>query len=143
MIAAFLEATSDHLAVALAEADLDEPTAELEFACEHLFLGPDDEGADLHVAIMELLSHAPHNETIHGPLVQLAEDTHGELARILAAGVEGGDFRPLDSDAVAWFLLAAADGSTGINVALEMAIDADLQTGLDEFVDSIRADTPT
>lgn len=135
MIAAFLETTSDHLALALADADLDGPRAELEFACERLFLSPGDEDADLHVAIMELLSHAPHNETIHGPLVQLSRDTHAELERILDDGVEAGVFRNINPGEVAWFLLSAADGSTGVHVALELDVGREIRSGLETFVD--------
>jgi hypothetical protein len=42
--------------------------------------------------------------------------------------------------ATAAFLLAAADGSTGFHVALEMDVGSDLETGWSAYVDSLLAD---
>ncbi|MFC6757584.1 hypothetical protein ACFQER_14110 [Halomicroarcula sp. GCM10025894] len=49
-------------------------------------------------------------------------------------------FRPVEPRAPAAFLLAAADGSTGIAVALEMDVSDDLRQGWTAYVDSLVAE---
>jgi AcrR family transcriptional regulator len=117
------------------------PETRLRAACERLFLSPGEAGAGLHVAIMELLSHAPYNETLRGPLRELEGATLDALAGIVSDGVERGVFRPVDPDATAAFLLAAADGSTGFHVALGMDVGDDLRAGRSAYVDSLLADS--
>jgi AcrR family transcriptional regulator len=139
MIAAFLEGAAAAQAAELAD-DGGTPEARLRAACEHLFVTPGGERAGLHVAVMELLSHAPYNETLRDPLRELEGATLDALADIIREGVEDGTFREVDPDATAAFLLAAADGSTGFHVALEMDVGADLRRGWSAYIDSLLAD---
>ena len=139
MIAAFLDGAAAAQAVELAD-DGGNPEARLRAACEHLFVTPGGERAGLHVAVMELLSHAPYNETLRDPLRELEGATLDALADIIREGVEDGTFREVDPDATAAFLLAAADGSTGSHVALEMDVGADLRRGWSAYVDGLLAD---
>jgi hypothetical protein len=90
---------------------------------------------------MELLSHAPYNETLRGPLRELEGAALDALATIVRDGVEQGAFRPVDPDATAAFLLAAADGSTGFHVALEMDVGDDIRAGWAAYVDSLLAES--
>lgn len=140
MIAAFLEHAATKLGEELLCVDTDSPEAALRAACESLFRTPEHDHAGLAVAIMELLSHAPHNETLRGPLLELETACLEELTDIVAAGVEQGVFRPVEPRATAAFLLAAADGSTGMAVALEMDVNDDLRTGWETYVDSLLAE---
>ena len=140
MIAAFLDGAAAAQAAELTDDDREDPEARLRAACERLFVAPGDERAGLHVAVMELLSHAPYNETLRRPLRQLEGATLDALAGIIREGVEDGTFREVDPDATAAFLLAAADGSTGFHVALEMDIGADIRRGWSAYVDSLLAD---
>jgi hypothetical protein len=140
MIAAFLEVSTGQLGDALRELETDDPERRLRTACEHLFLSPDDEAAGVHVAIMELLSHAPYNETLRDPLRALEGATLETLTDIVRDGVEQGVFRPVDPRATAAFLLAAGDGSTGFHVALEMDVGEDLRTAWTAYVDSLLAE---
>jgi hypothetical protein len=103
-------------------------------------LSPGDEDAGVHVAIMELLSHAPYNETLREPLLALESATLDLLTGIVREGVERGVFRGGDPRATATFLLAAADGSTGFHVALEMDVGDDLAAGWSAYVDSLLAE---
>jgi hypothetical protein len=89
---------------------------------------------------MELLSHAPYNDTLREPLMALESATLEALADIVRAGVDQGVFREVDPRATAAFLLAAADGSTGFHVALEMDVGDDLRAGWEEYVDSLLAE---
>jgi AcrR family transcriptional regulator len=141
MIAAFLELAADAQASELVAEDAD-PKARLRAACERLFVAPGDERAGLHVAVMELLSHAPHNETLREPLIRLESAMLEELERIVREGVEAGVFREVDPRATAAFLLAAADGSTGFHTALEMDVGADVERGVAAYVDSLLAEQP-
>jgi AcrR family transcriptional regulator len=140
MIAAFLEETAGEFGEQMAAADPENPEATLRAACERLFCAPGDERAGLHVAIMELLSHAPYNETLREPLLALESATLDALTDIVRAGVEQGVFRPVDPRATAAFLMAAADGSTGFYVALEMDVGEDLRAGWQAYVDSLLAE---
>ncbi|MFC7132863.1 MULTISPECIES: TetR/AcrR family transcriptional regulator [Salinibaculum] len=140
MIAAFLEHTAGQLGEDLAAIGEGDPERQLRAACEHLFLSPGDAEAGVHVAIMELLSHAPYNETLRDPLLALESATLDALTGIVRDGVERGVFRDVDPRATAAFLLAAADGSTGFHVALEMDVGEDLQRGWSAYVDSLLAD---
>jgi len=140
MIAAFLEFSTGRLGEALADLDTDDPERRLRAACEHLFLSPGDEAAGVHVGVMELLSHAPHNETLREPLRALEGATLETLTAIVRDGVERGVFRPVDPRATAAFLLAAGDGSTGFHVALQMDVGEDLRTAWSAYVDSLLAE---
>lgn len=140
MIAAFLDHAAGQLGETLAESDVEGPEARLRAAAERLFVSPGDEDAGVHVAVMELLSHAPHNETLRGPLLKLESVTLAALEDVVRDGVEQGVFRPVDPEATAAFLLAAADGSTGFHVALEMDVGESLRTGWTAYVDSLLAD---
>jgi AcrR family transcriptional regulator len=141
MIAAFLEQAAYYLSEDLLRVNVDDPEAALRDACEFLFRTPDHEYAGIAVAIMELLSHAPYNETLREPLLELETACLDALTDIVAAGVDQGVFRPVDPRATAAFLLAAADGSTGIAVALEMDVAEDLRTGWSTYVDSLVAES--
>jgi len=140
MIAAFLAHTAGQFGEELSAASGEDPETRLRAACERLFLSPGDEGAGLHVAIMELLSHAPYNETLREPLLALESATLDALTAVVEDGVDRGVFRPVNPRATAAFLLAAADGSTGFHVALEMDVGSDLETGWSAYVDSLLAD---
>ncbi|WP_262178588.1 TetR/AcrR family transcriptional regulator [Haloarcula laminariae] len=140
MIAAFLDLAADHLREDLLRVETEDPEAAIRDACDFLFRTPEHEYAGIAVAIMELLSHAPYNETLRAPLLELETACLDALTDIVAAGVEQGVFREVEPRATAAFLLAAADGSTGIAVALEMDVAEDLRDGWEAYVDSLLAD---
>ena len=140
MIAAFLSHATSQLSEDLLAVDTDDPERALRAACDCLFRSPDDPHADVAVGIMELLSHAPYNETLREPLLELETVVLERLTDIVDVGVKQGVFRPVDPRATAAFLLAAADGSTGFYIALEMDVDEELQTGLSAYIDSLLAE---
>ncbi len=121
MIAVFLDAAADHLGADLEEGGATDPEAQLRAAMDHLFVDPEDEDArGLNIAVMELLSHAPYNETLRAPLRAMVRTTQDHLAEIIADGIEAGVFREVDPQGTAALLNAAADGSTGFYLALRM-----------------------
>jgi AcrR family transcriptional regulator len=141
MIAAFLDVAAESVADDLPNPDEADPETRLRAVCAGLFLSPGEDGAAVHVAVMELLSHAPHNETLREPLRRLESETLDAITDIVRAGVESGQFRDVDPRATAAFLLAAADGSTGFHVALEMDVGDDIDRGWSAYVDSLLGDS--
>jgi AcrR family transcriptional regulator len=142
MIAVFLRAAADYLAEELAAVDADDPEAKLRAALDRLYTTLDDEQArGVDIAVMELLSHAPHNETLRDSLLAMQRNTLDHLADVIAEGVQDDTFRAVDPDGAAAFLLAAAHGSTGFYLALGMESAGDaLHAHVDAYVDWLVAD---
>jgi AcrR family transcriptional regulator len=142
MIAAFLEVAAGSLGEELDASDVTDPETRLRAAVDYLFVDRDDDRErGVNVAIMELLSHAPYNETLREPLTRLEESSLDTLTAILEDGVEAGVFREVDPRGTAAFLLAAGDGSTGFYLALGIEDVGDrLREQAHRFVDSILAE---
>ncbi|KTG26586.1 TetR/AcrR family transcriptional regulator [Haloferax profundi] len=142
MIVAFLESSVDYLARNLDQIDADGPEARLRAVCDILLVDEDDEAArGVNIAVMELLSHAPHNETLRGPLLQMEQHTLGVIADIVRDGVEQGVFRDVDPDGTAALILSATDGYTGFALALGMdGVGDELRGALSAYIDSLVLD---
>lgn len=142
MIAAFLETTTAYLTEELAASHSDDPETALRAACDRLFVDREDEEArGATIAIMELLSHAPYNETLREPLLTFEGSLLDHLTSIVSDGIEQGVFRDVDPRGTAAFLLAAANGSTGFYLALGMDDVGDrLHDQADAYVDSLLAE---
>jgi AcrR family transcriptional regulator len=123
LVLAFLEWAVDRLSRRLEAADAeDDPVARLYAACEVLLGDPEDDlDRGINVAMMELLSHAPHNDAFHDRLVAYERAVLADLTTVLRDGVEAGVFRSIDPEAVAAFLVTATDGTAGAVMALGMA----------------------
>lgn len=120
LVAAFLESSTGWIEGELAGVEADSATAELLAVCDRLVPDPDDpEGAGVAIAIMELLSHAPYNDTLREPLRTHQVHVHDTVAGIVREGIAAGEFREVDPDATAAFVIAAAEGSTGSGLALD------------------------
>ena len=74
-----------------------------------------------HTAMLELRAQAPYNETYRSTLRESDAMLRAALVDILEAGIEAGDFRPHDSEAVADLLLAASDGARIRRLTLDRA----------------------
>jgi len=120
LVLAFLEWAVDRLSARLRAAGTGEDPVERLYAACEVLLGDVDDDVDrgVNVAMMELLSHAPHNEAFHDRLVAYERAVVADLAAILAAGVETGVFRDVDPESVAAFLVVATDGTAGAVMAL-------------------------
>jgi AcrR family transcriptional regulator len=120
LVLAFLEWAVGRISERLAAAGAgDDPVTRLYAACEVLLGDVDDEvDRGINVAMMELLSHAPHNEAFHDRLVAYERAVIGDLADVLRAGIESGDFREIDPESVAAFLVVGTDGTAGAVMAL-------------------------
>jgi AcrR family transcriptional regulator len=122
LIVVFLEWAAgwslDRFAVAAAEPD---PVRKLYLACDCLLGDPDDEfERGMNVAMMELLSHAPHDAAFRDRLEAYERRVLSDLADIVREGIEAGVLRGVDPEATAAFLLMTADGTAGAVHALGM-----------------------
>lgn len=121
LVVAFLDWATERSAERLAAIDSDDPVTRLFVACDVLvgdYENEDDRG--INVAMMELLSHAPHDEAFHDRLSAYKRSVIDELAAIVSLGIESGAFRDVDPEATAAYLLMTADGTTGAVMALGM-----------------------
>ncbi len=93
----------------------------------------------IHVGVMELLSHAPHNETLQEPLERHQEYIRDRLADELRAGIEQGTYRKnIDPEASASFLQMTLDGSTGSVLALGMEdVGEQTRSGIHTYIDGL------
>ncbi|RXK50179.1 TetR/AcrR family transcriptional regulator [Halorientalis pallida] len=141
MVVAFLETAAGFLRRELDALDAEDPETRLRQACDHLFTDrADTERRGVDVAVMELLAHAPHNETLQEPLLALEGDTIDALTEILEDGVTDGTFdESVDPRATAAFLVAAADGATGFYLSLGMDVGESLPDAVGRYVDSLLA----
>ena len=121
LVVAFLDWATERSAERLAAIDSNDPVTRLFVACDVLvgdYEDEDDRG--INVAMMELLSHAPHDEALHDRLSAYERSVIDELAAIVSLGIESGAFRDVDPEATAAYLLMTADGTTGAVMALGM-----------------------
>jgi AcrR family transcriptional regulator len=110
--------SADRFAAAAAEPD---PVRKLYLACDCLLGDPDDEfERGMNVAMMELLSHAPHDAAFRDRLEAYERRVLSDLADVVGGGIEAGVLREVDPEATAAFLLMAADGTAGAVHALGM-----------------------
>jgi AcrR family transcriptional regulator len=122
LIVAFLEWAVDRLSNQVAGAEDADPVTRLYEACDVL-LGDSSDDVDrgINVAMMELLSHAPHNERFHERLTAYERRVVDDLAAIIEDGIDAGVFRDVHPESTAAYLLMTADGTAGAVMALGMA----------------------
>lgn len=119
LVVAFLEWAIDRSTGRLTNLDAEDPIDELTIACEVLLGNADDElDRGINVAMMELLSHAPHNERFRALLTDFERAEIETLANIIDRGIDAGVFRSVDSTATAAYILMTTDGTAGAVMAL-------------------------
>jgi len=93
----------------------------------------------IHVGVMELLSHAPHNKTLREPLERHQGYIRDRLTDEIRAGIEQGTYRQnIDPEASASFLQMTLDGSTGSVLALGMEdVGGETRRGIHEYIDGL------
>lgn len=131
-------------------ARLDEQFAEMEGAsatdrlqCLFGRLSPDEGDADrsrFYRALFELRMQAPYREAYREQLRANKASIQRIVADIVRDGVDTAEFRPVDPEATARFVLAALDGGRSASVVLGDHEDpVAVRAGLNEFVlDSLR-----
>lgn len=145
LVSAFLEDSVGWLdtRLKLTTDELEDPDERLRALCD-IMLAIDSPRAmqGIHIAVMELLSHAPHKESIQEPLRVHQNYVRDRLAEEVRAGVEQGIYREdVDPEAVASFLQMTLDGSTGSVLSLRMEdVGRDIQEKIHSYIDSLRSE---
>ena len=145
LVGAFLEDSVGWLdmRLKLTTDELEDPDDRLRALCD-IMLALDSPRAmqGIHIAVMELLSHAPHKETLQEPLRVHQNYVRDRLAEEVRTGVEQGIYREdVDPEAVASFLQMTLDGSTGSVLSLRMEdVGKDIQEKIHSYIDSLESE---
>ena len=139
LVAAFLRESVGWLEHRLERIEAEDPDDRLRTLCDVLLVTDGDETmAGVHIAVMELLSHAPYNETLRGPLKAYQRYVRDAIASEIREGIEQGIYCEVDPEATASFIHMVLDGSTGSVLALGMDdVGADVRDRLTAYIDSI------
>lgn len=98
-----------------------DPAQRLYGLCDALVGDPgDDIERGTNVAMMELLAHARHNEQFRDRLVTYERAIIADTADLVREGIAAGQFRDVDPESTAAFILTLADGTVGAVQALGM-----------------------
>jgi AcrR family transcriptional regulator len=135
LVVAFLDWAIERNRERLAALD-DDPVVRLYDALDVLVGDPtDDVDRGINVAMMELLSHAPHNDRFRERLTAYEQSVIDLFVEIVREGIEGGVFRDVDPEDVAGYLLVTANGTAGAAMALRMdAVDAAVRREVDRYL---------
>lgn len=138
LVVTFLEWAIDRSTDRLTDINASNPVDELFAACEVLLGDTDDElDRGINIAMMELLSHAPHNERFHSHLTDFERSEIETLADIIDRGIDEEVFREVDSTAMAAFILMTTDGTAGAVMALDMSdVGIQVREQLFAFIES-------
>lgn len=97
------------------------PAQQLYGLCDALVGDPgDDIERGTNVAMMELLAHARHNAAFRERLVAYEQAIIDDTADLIREGIAAGQFRDVDPESTAAFILTLADGTVGAVQALGM-----------------------
>lgn len=119
----------------LPEAD---PETRLHDLLDLLLASPDEEHWQLATALLEVRAQAPYEEAFREHLRDVESFLRERVAEIVAAGIESGQFEPVDPDRTARLLLAAVDGARTKRITFEDEADpAAVRAALDEYVDAL------
>ena len=145
LVSAFLEDSIGWLdtRLKLTTEDLETPDERLRALCD-IMLAIDSPRAmqGINIAVMELLSHAPHKESLQEPLRVHQDYVRDRLAEEIRAGVEQGIYREdVDPESSASFLQMTLDGSTGSVLSLGMEdVGEDIREEIHAYIDGLMAD---
>ncbi|SDM49928.1 transcriptional regulator, TetR family [Halogranum gelatinilyticum] len=101
-----------------------------------------EDRTEFYRALLELRAQAPYREAYREQLRENKESIQAIVADIVADGIERGEFRDVDPETTARFILASLDGARNAAVALDDTEDPPaVRAGLEEFVlSSLRVD---
>ena len=145
LVSAFLEDSIGWLdtRLKLTTDELETPDERLRALCD-IMLAIDSPRAmqGINIAVMELLSHAPHKESLQEPLRVHQDYVRDRLAEEIRAGVEQGIYREdVDPESSASFLQMTLDGSTGSVLSLGMEdVGEDIREEIHAYIDGLMAD---
>jgi AcrR family transcriptional regulator len=118
LLVAFLDALIERGKARAAEHDDEPPREHLRDFVAGGLVETDDEDWAFVTAVLELQAQAPHDETYREQLARNEQFLRDHVAGIVRDGIEAGDFRDVDPEAVARLVLAAVDGARKQRVVL-------------------------
>jgi AcrR family transcriptional regulator len=126
LLHAFLDFLYDEFTARVSDPAGETPAARLEAFIDDV-LQPPEQDADARVAfrtaLLELKAQGPYDEGVRERLERFDEFLHAELRTIVAEGIEDGQFRDVDPDDTARFVVTALDGASTKQVAVGQDID--------------------
>ncbi|MFW6018369.1 MAG: TetR/AcrR family transcriptional regulator [Halapricum sp.] len=102
-----------------------DPETRLRTLTEAQLFGPDGRDGEsgghweYHAMLLEIQSHAPHNETFKGQFTANYDHVRQLYTDIIEDGIEQGVFEPVDADRTAAHIMAAIKGARVNHVATE------------------------
>jgi AcrR family transcriptional regulator len=145
LVSAFLEDSIGWLdtRLKLTTDELETPDDKLRALCD-IMLAIDSPRAmqGINIAVMELLSHAPHKESLQEPLRVHQDYVRDRLAEEIRTGIEEGIYREdVDPESSASFLQMTLDGSTGSVLSLGMEdVGEDIREEIHAYIDDLMVD---
>ena len=142
LLAAFIEFVLARFKETIHEVETTDPERRLELLLDQLLVAPADH-PDLLVAMLEMRSQAPYNETFHERFRKNDEYVRYMLRTVIEQGVQEGVFRDVDADHEARALLTIVDGARTRAVVPgdDEALDTARRTA-EEYVESVLLDEP-
>ncbi|RDI72496.1 TetR family transcriptional regulator C-terminal domain-containing protein [Halopelagius longus] len=137
LLAAFLDYLLERFVASVRDVETTDPEERLELLLDRLLANP-EEHRDLSVAMLEMRSQAPHNETFDERFRQNDEYLRYMLKAVINHGIDEGTFEDVDADHVTRALMTIVDGARTRAVVLDEteALEAARRTA-DEYVDAI------
>ncbi|MFB6161034.1 MAG: TetR/AcrR family transcriptional regulator [Haloferacaceae archaeon] len=120
LLAAFLEYVLERFAAEIREVETTDPERRLDLLLDELLVDAEDH-RDLLVAVLEMRSQAPYNETFRERFRQNDEYVRYMLETVITHGVDEGVFEDVDADHVARALMTIVDGARTRTVVLDEA----------------------
>jgi AcrR family transcriptional regulator len=145
LVTAFLEDSVGWLdtRLELTTDEIETPDERLRALCD-IMLAIDSPRAmqGINIAVMELLSHAPHKESLQEPLRVHQDYVRDRLAEEIRTGIEEGIYREdVDPESSASFLQMTLDGSTGSVLSLGMEdVGEDIREEIYAYIDDLMVD---
>ncbi len=102
------------------------PAERLEVFIDDVLMPPeltDDERIALGTALLELKAQAPYDEDVRERLERFDRFLYEQARALVAEGVEVGEFREVDPDDTARFLVTTLDGADTKRVSVDQDID--------------------
>jgi len=96
----------------------------------------DDDERAFRVAVLELLAQAPHDAAFAERFADLYAAIYDGFVAVLAAGIESGDFQPVDAEEAATLLVAVASGGLTWSITVDQSIATGVRDVLDAFLET-------
>lgn len=137
LLGTFLEYVLDRFKSDIHEVEITDPGRRLEMLLDRLLVKPEDH-RNLLIAMLEMRSQAPYNDTFQDRFQQNDEYVRYLLETVIEQGVEAGVYREVDATRVARGLMMIVDGARTREVVLEEphALEEARQIA-DEYLDAV------